>query len=453
MLMYRRWTAILTILGLMQLLPASAEEEWPQAIFPLHVSADKRYLADAAEKPFLIQGDAAWSLIAELKQDEAEAYLDDRRRRGYNTLLVNLIEHQFSSNPPANAYGDRPFEGGAFTGMNDRYFDHAAWVLGQARDKGFLVLLTPAYLGANGGGQGWYLEAEAAGQEKLRRYGRYIAKRFAGLDNIAWVHGGDYDAPDKMLVRAIVSGIEDVSPDALHTVHSRRDTVTADYWAGEEWLALDTLYTYGDVHRAVLERTARPRTMPVLMIEALYEGEHGTGAQTVRRQAYGALLGGVAGQISGNHPIWHFSGPGIAPDPMSWRKALDSPGARSMTHMRRLFESLDWWKLVPDRNGDLHRSNGNDPQSMAAIASDRSLALVYGDRPDGFIVNTAIFGPGRVDARWYDPTSGQFTTALAESETGENHFAPPHPRNASGDTDWILVLRGSRRHPLTEAGG
>lgn len=430
--MRRWWAAILVILGLAQALPASAEEEWPKAAFPLHVSADKRYLVDAADKPFLIQGDAAWSLIAELKKEDVETYLDDRRKRGFNTLLVNLIEHQFSSNPPANAYGERPFKGtGGFAHMNDRYFDYAEWVLRRARDKGFLVLLTPAYLGANGGGQGWYLQAEAAGPERLRRYGEYIAKRFSGLDNIIWVHGGDYDAPDKTLVQAVVSGIENIAPNSLHTVHSTRDTVTADYWAGEEWLSLDTVYTYEDVYRAVLARTAKPRTMPVLMIEALYEGEHGTGAQTIRRQAYGALLGGAAGQIFGNHPIWHFSGPGIMPDPMTWRQALDSPGARSMSSMRNLFEGLDWWKLEPDRR---------NPDIIAAIANDRSFALVYGDRPDDFAVNTAAFGSGHVDARWYDPTSGQFIAAHAEPA----RFMPPHPRNASGDSDWVLVLREGR---------
>ncbi|WP_245419776.1 DUF4038 domain-containing protein [Phyllobacterium salinisoli] len=433
---------ILAVFGMMQALPALAKTGWPQATFPLHVSADKRYLVDAADKPFLIQGDAAWSLIAELTREEAETYLRDRRKRGFNTLLVNLVEHQFSSNPPANAYGEKPFQGaGGFAAMNDRYFDHAQWVVRRARDLGLLVLLTPAYLGANGSGQGWYLKAEATGPEKLRRYGEYIARRFYGLDNVIWVHGGDYDAPDTALVKAIVSGIESVAPNSLHTVHSRRDTVTAEYWAGEGWLKLDTVYTYENVHRAVLARTVETRRMPVLMIEALYEGEHGTAAQTVRQQAYGALLGGAAGQISGNHPIWHFSGPGIVSSPMTWQEALDSPGARSMSPMRQLFEGLDWWKLEPDRNGDLLRSTGGDPHMMAAIANDRSFALVYGERPDGFVVKIALFGSDRVDARWFDPSSGEFTSVPAEFSRGENRFLPPHPRNASGDTDWVLVLR------------
>ena len=40
---------------------------------------------------------------------QADQYLDDRASRGFNTLLVNLIENRFASNPPRNAYGDAPF--------------------------------------------------------------------------------------------------------------------------------------------------------------------------------------------------------------------------------------------------------------------------------------------------------------------------------------------------------
>jgi hypothetical protein len=59
--------------------------------FPLAVKRGKRYLVDAAGRPFLIQGDTAWSLIAQLTREDVVLYLDDRRARGFNTLLVNLI--------------------------------------------------------------------------------------------------------------------------------------------------------------------------------------------------------------------------------------------------------------------------------------------------------------------------------------------------------------------------
>ncbi len=35
-----------------------------EAIFPISIASSKRHLQDASGRPFLIQGDTAWSLIA-----------------------------------------------------------------------------------------------------------------------------------------------------------------------------------------------------------------------------------------------------------------------------------------------------------------------------------------------------------------------------------------------------
>ena len=122
------------------------------AVFPLSVGPGERYLVDAAGRPFLIQGDTAWSLIAQLTREDVDLYLDDRRARGFNTILVNLIESSFATNAPANAYGQPPFlKPGQYDTPNEAYFQHADWVLRRAAEQGFLVLLTPSYLGFDGG--------------------------------------------------------------------------------------------------------------------------------------------------------------------------------------------------------------------------------------------------------------------------------------------------------------
>src|SRR5262249_11542249 len=132
------------------------------AAFPLRISQDHRYLEDASGQPFLITGDAAWSLIGDLSREDADKYLADRQSRGFNTILVSLIEHQFSRNAPRNYYKHAPFaENGNFSKPNEAYFADADWILKRARDRGFLVLLAPAYLGVNGDDQGWYKPMQA----------------------------------------------------------------------------------------------------------------------------------------------------------------------------------------------------------------------------------------------------------------------------------------------------
>src|SRR5437588_746334 len=119
--------------------------------FPLHPVEGQRYLVDAAGRPFLIVGDSAWSLLTQLTAEDAELYLGDRQARGFNTILVNLLEHKFADDAPRNVYGDGPFQkDGDFSTANDRYFDHVERVLRIATQKGFLVLLAPAFTGPDG---------------------------------------------------------------------------------------------------------------------------------------------------------------------------------------------------------------------------------------------------------------------------------------------------------------
>jgi hypothetical protein len=140
----------------------------PAAVFPLHVEAGKRYLVDAAGKPFFVNGDSPWELISQLKREDVDLYLENRRLKGVNAVLVELMEHFFSANPPNNAYGDPPFTTpGDFATPNEAYFVHVDYVINKAAEKGMVVLLTPAYLGFNGGQEGWYQEMIANGTAKL----------------------------------------------------------------------------------------------------------------------------------------------------------------------------------------------------------------------------------------------------------------------------------------------
>jgi hypothetical protein len=442
------------------------------AVFPLAVSPGQRYLVDAAGRPFFIQGDAAWSLIAGLTREEVDFYLDDRRARGFNTVLVSLIETRFAINAPANAYGELPFHNQLFETFaaiadllpsetlrkygtlaatlfadygapNEDYFAHADWVLRRAEEKGFLVLLTPSYTGYNGGTQGWYRAMVANGTDRLRQYGEFLGRRYRDFANIIWVHAGDYDPPQKDLVRAIAEGIRKFDPRALHTAHGAPETAAIEYWQGESWLQINNVYTYGPVCPSVLEQYAGPQRLPLFLIESAYENEHEVTERRLRTQAYHALLCGAAGQVFGNNPVWHFSGPGLYPAPVTWREALDSGGARSMTHLRALLAGMPWWLLEPDADHSLlvDGSGPEEQQAVAARATDRSLAVVYVPGSREFTVDLEKLAGPRVAARWYDPAHGRFSMVEGSpfAAAGPHRFSP-EPDNGSGADDWVLVL-------------
>src|SRR5258708_2131474 len=129
--------------------------------FPLRASTNGRYLVDQNGVPFRIQGDAAWSFIANLTPGEMDTYLADRKARGFNTVLVNVLEHKFAVQAPRNRAGDFPFTAHAngsydFSTPNPAYFAFADAALDKIAASGMLVLLDVMYAGNRGGDHGWW---------------------------------------------------------------------------------------------------------------------------------------------------------------------------------------------------------------------------------------------------------------------------------------------------------
>lgn len=423
--------------------------------FPIKVRSGERFFEDAAGNPFFMHGDTAWSLIAQLPREAVEEYLQDRRRRGFNTLLINLLEHRFANNAPNNAYGEPPFlSAGDYSTSNEKYFAHADWVLARAQELGFVVLLAPSYVGHQGGNEGWYQEMLKSGPEKLHGYGRYLGRRYQNLKNIIWLHGGDYDPPDKDIVRAIVNGIREIQPTALHSAHGSPESPPSEYWRGEPWLDLNNVYTYEPVIHAARKQYVEADAMPFFLIESAYEDEHEAGEWRLRLQTYQAVLNGAAGHIFGNNPIWHFDGPGLYSVPTTWRQALNSRGAQSMTVFCNLYASLDWWRLRPDLGNELivdGLGSDREGRAVAALADDRSFALVYLPSTRLITLDLSRLAGPMVAATWYDPSSGR-SHPVGGSPYGNtaSHpltFAPAPPRNDAGQNDWVLELRSQPAIP------
>jgi len=132
-------------------------------IYPLKLSECKRFLTDQKDKPFFWSGDAAWSLIIQLNREEVDYYLDDRKQKGFTVILVNLIDHKFGGNAPADFYNEPPFHDKPFVSPNESYFSHADYVIQAAAQRGILVLLCPLYLGWEYGDEGWGEDVEELG--------------------------------------------------------------------------------------------------------------------------------------------------------------------------------------------------------------------------------------------------------------------------------------------------
>ena len=443
------------------------------SLFPLRVSENGRYLVDASGRPFLLHGDTAWSLIAQLTKEETEEYLENRRQKGFNAILVNLIEYRNADNPPRNKYGEAPFTTpGDFSTPNDKYFAHADWVIQRAHQKGILVVLNPCYTGWSSNGtssaDGFVKEIIANGPTKCRNYGRYVGNRYKNFANIIWQAGGDTTpkagSPLEKNWLEILQGIKEVDPIHLWSAHWYCFTTARDQPAFAPYMDLDNAYGGNRTYIQILRAWNRPDPKPTFLNEAHYEGTGVPGHASaeneaphmIRAQAYWALLSGATGHIFGSHYVWPFGWKGFKryADHNDWRRGMESQGSREMIHVKKLFEGRAWYDLVPDQEhtvitngygtfGKDDRTPGGD-YVTAARTGDGRLVMAYipstGTGTRTITVNLArLSGPAH--ARWYNPTDGTYLAIDGSpfANSGLREFTTPGD-NGTGTNDWVLVL-------------
>jgi hypothetical protein len=410
--------------------------------YPLRVAPGGRHLTDQEGVPRFVNGDTAWSMVVSVLPDAWESYFSDRAAKGFTAVIVNAIERLFTADPPRTIDGVAPFTTPGDLGTpNETYFARVDALLAAASRHGIEIYLAPLYLGyvdPNYPGfgfskrpEGWHDAVVAGGVETVRAYGRYVGRRWRDVDNLTWVIGGDRNPADVIEhMRAFVAGILEEDDRHLVTAHVHPDEAGAVQYKDDAWLTLNQTYTYQIVHRRLLEDYTRVPARPFVLFESTYEGEHDAPPVQIRRQAWWALTCGAAGQFLGNFPVWLMS-PG-------WEAALDSPGARAMTHLRRFVDGVRWWDLVPDTEraflvGGLGGLMDLD-RATAALAADGSLAVVYMPTPRAIVVDLARLTGWVTRIRWFEADTGRWVDAGVITRRGVLQLTPP------GDGDWALVL-------------
>jgi hypothetical protein len=464
--------------------------------FPVRKSANGRYLVDAKGQPFRIQGEAAWSLIANLTYAEAEAYLDNRREKGFNTVLVELMEHKYAqagngakfTGVPTNRAGVLPFlkneKGGVYDGTwgtadfsspNEAYFAFGDSIIDLAARKEMLVNLAPIFLGFNGNEAGWWADLTNSVNTPAVAYnfGRYIGNRYKDRKNIIWVIGGDYTpatgSEGEARLLSLLRGVKAAGATQLWSGDWKASSLSVDEAEFASVMDLNAVYTYGvlgHVGATYVQARAAFDSSPVLpayLKETGYEDERispGDGA-SVRMYQYYAILGGsTAGGFFGNRDVWKFGTDRWWFDPDDtghgpWVPAMESPGSFDFFHLGELLDSLPWYDLVPSglsgTKALVQAGRGNHGTTDYVIATATRdgrtlLAYVPSTRPPGtsFTVDMSALG-GPCLASWFDPGSGAYTQVPGAPfpNTGSKAFVTPG-LNAAGDADWVLVLQAKQ---------
>jgi hypothetical protein len=434
--------------------------------FPLRVrsptSAGAPYhVVDSTGAPYLIHGESAWSLIVGNQQADVLTYLNDRAARGTNAILVQAISHGYTDNTPEwrNAYGDLPFDAGNnFDQPNEPYWQHVDWVVDRAAERGIALIMAHSYLGSGGGDQGWYAPMGTNGNTKLGTYGQWYGARYRNKHNIIHLAGGDFTPPDTSRTAAVVDGILATDmPGRLHTAHCQREDSAYDVWQGIIPLHLNSIYT-GSIGAAddiytEAERVVDQTSMPAFTIELIYEYEHDSTNQQLRRQTWwSGPLSGSCGQLIGVNPVWCFSQgfqifweESSPPGDDDWHNYLGSPASVHNQVASFLLKSRRWFDLVRD---DSHLTvtagfgtAGQLDYVSCGRTADGALVVAYLPTSRTITLDTNRMS-GPFDLRWYSPVNG----ALHGSSGG------PYPRNGlrtfaapgantdpEGASDWVMI--------------
>src|SRR5262245_33276420 len=311
-----------------------------------------RHLVDPSGKPFFWLGDTAWLLSQMPKREDAELYLKTRARQGFTVIQVALVmgEERVAGTLRPNAYGDTAFVDGdpsrpRMTSGYD-YWDNVDSFLEKAEAEGLVLGVLPLFVGWKGDGY------KFLNPEKAHAYGKFLGERYRTKTHLIWILGGD-NVPDTDAKKAVwhamakgiteaVAGKEDYTR-TLMTYHSPGGTTSSTWFHTAPWLDFNMIQTW-DKHKEVPSRIAADYALTPPKPTGLGEGAYEDGpqyptkpidARVVRKQAYESYFAGGY-HTFGNTNTWNFGTcKGELTQP--WKAALDSPGTRNLTALKKIF--------------------------------------------------------------------------------------------------------------------
>ena len=378
--------------------------------------------------------------------------MDDRAAKGFNVGQLFVA---------ANGWG-RPSSllDSTYTVLDVAHIKKVDSMISYANSKGITVWI-----------HGWWSRAnlnKTAGEEKIKRWWRYLIHRYAAY-NVIWVIAGEYNLENygglglpfwKELGAMIkaedpynrIVGAHNTPPN-WEGGREAPQWSTAEILNNEPWLDYNqTQVGHGRMANEMIplviskSYNTTPHK-PVVVTEPWYEFVEGnpTG-RDVRFGAWTAILSGAAGHTYGGGHVWLAnvpeapSGPGGA-----WplekgfaRNTLDYEGARSMGYLAGFFKKIAWWNMAPH------------PELVLEYPVDRYCLTLPGQE---YVVYLRWGGTFKLDLKtvsakdsftyhWFDPSTGKSRPAKTVNGGTEVFFSAPggYPGNVNFQ-DWVLHVK------------
>jgi len=281
-------------LGVVCCLTAIGAEAFATRMKPLRVSENGHFLVEKGGEPFFILADTAWPLFSGLSRKDVMFYLDDRKAKGFNTILCSLLHFWPNSQtkpPPKHlVYGFWAFAGNHYdlTRPNKQYWNHVDWVMRQAQERSLRLAIVPCRFQHNGGT--WTEPLTGAAET---RFAEYLGIRTGNYNNIIWLFGGDYpQGQDRHALRLMAEGIRYYAPHHLISYYGDDASSSGAFGHNERWLAFNSIRTNGKEdpgeYAFVQQDWHRTPAKPTWLAEPYYE--HPNSRFPVRQAAWRSVL-------------------------------------------------------------------------------------------------------------------------------------------------------------------
>jgi hypothetical protein len=403
-------------------------------------------------------GDTAWALVLDKAEESLNAeavrrYVDARASQGFNVLHLSLLSEAGWGNS-----GGPPFEDVAQERINPAYWQEVDRRLTYANGQGFVVGVTLAW--GDKQKQEPYAWRKFPSVEARKRYARYVAARYSAYD-VYFIVAGEWHAEthtrpaseDEVRREFIEIGnvLRDADPHGrMVAIHPMAGHGSVREFNEAAWMSFaDYQQNYTDLHARILQ--SRKFNKPVVNSEYGYlfrdqsgdgipDKDNSTSVDVIRHATWDIVMAG--GYVVTGFGTTYFGG-NRDPGPFDVTTEKNRPWEAQMGHMKKLFEELEWWKLKPhDELVQSGTPRGKDRSYLKVTAPPETTYWCFAEPGKQYVVYarglresvTLDAKEAGLEARRYDPRSGEWGKAAVVRKASAIEFTPPD------EQDWVWVV-------------